>query len=135
MPAARDVHVWRVAFYGDPVGWERLLIRPGFRHCSAIGWVDTGRWLEIDANLARIETRVLDHAAYVARLVELETRGARILSVDAGDGHGLRWSPTCAGIIAGVVGVKGALRPYGLYRVLLRHAAKSRSRSLEAVSS
>src|SRR5690606_32921756 len=81
MDAAREVMRWKVAFYGDPRGWERAIIRPGFRHCSAFGWAATGVWLEIDANLYRIETRVLTHEAYVERLVELELKRAKILDV------------------------------------------------------
>lgn len=124
MAAARELPIWRVAFYGDPKGWERLVIRPGFRHCSALAWLGEGSWLELDANLSRIETRVLNHEAYVQRLVDLELRGAKIIDVEVAAGRGLRWSPTCAGVIGGVLGVKGALRPQALYRVLSRNTAK-----------
>jgi hypothetical protein len=118
--AAKEIVVWKVAFYGRPKGWERLIMRDGFRHCSALGWAASGAWLEIDANLFRIEVRLLSHDAYVARLVELELMGATVLQAEARRKSGLRWSPTCAGVIAGLLGVKGALRPEGLYRGLLR---------------
>lgn len=123
MDAVRDVVAWKVAFYGDPKGWERLLIRPGFRHCSAFGWAKAGFWIEIDANLSRIETRILTHEGYVERLVALNLKNARIIDVDVRQGEGLRWSPTCAGVIAGLLGVKGALRPHGLFRDLSRQAS------------
>jgi hypothetical protein len=121
MAAASDIAVWKVAFYGNPRGWERLVMRPGFRHCSALGYLAPGLWLEIDANLFRIETRVLTHAAYVDRLVQLELIAATTIDVEVRPKSGLRWSPTCAGVIAGLAGAKGALRPEGLYRTLMTH--------------
>jgi len=99
-------------------------MKPGFRHCSAFGWIAEGLWLEIDANLFRIETRILSHAAYVARMVELKLDSAKMLDVEVKAKSGLRWSPTCAGVIAGLLGAKGALRPHSLYRVLSADALK-----------
>lgn len=119
MDAARDIVAWKIAFYGQPKGFERFVLRPGFRHCSAFGWVTDGLWLEIDANLAAIDTRILNHAAYVARLVELELQGAVFVTAETRAMKGYRWSPTCAGVIAGLLGVGAVVRPQTLHDKLI----------------
>lgn len=117
----RDIASWTVAFYGRPRNaLERLVFAPGFRHCIAFAWIETDRWLEINPGLHRQGMRVLTGPQYIHRLTALYRIRAHVLK-DVRPSGGERRAPrvaTCAGALAHVLGVKGALRPYALYRAL-----------------
>jgi hypothetical protein len=118
----REIAYWTIAFYGKPRNaWEHLWFDPGFRHCIAFAWIESDRWLELDPRLPRMEFRILTTPQYERRLKALERVGATF--VKARGCAGYRSAPriaTCAGTIAHVLGIRGALLPQGLYRALAR---------------
>lgn len=116
----REIAHWTVAFYGCPRGLvEGLFFSPGYRHCIAFAWLDTDRWLELDPRLPRQEMRVLTGPQYSRRMRALERIGARVVkATPRGGSRHLPRIATCAGTIAHVLGVRGALRPEELYRAL-----------------
>jgi len=120
----RDIVAWRVAFYGNPRSLlERLVFKPGFRHCIAHAWIDTDRWLEIHPSFFRLEIKILTGPQYRRRLRALTRVGATIAAVEVQGGS--KRTPrvaTCAGALAHIIGVRSALRPEGLYLELRRHA-------------
>lgn len=117
----RDIIAWRVAFYGHPRNWlERLVFKPGFRHCIAFAWIDTDRWLEIQPTFFRQEIKILTGPQYRRRLQALTRVNATIAAAEVrGGGRHIPRVATCAGSLAHILGVRGALRPEGLYRALL----------------
>ena len=119
----RDIVHWSIAFYGRPRGaLERLVFKPGFRHCIAFAWLDTDRWLELDPGLFRMRMRILTGPQYTRKLTALKRLGSARVEIDVNGGRRrLPRIATCAGALAHVLGVRGALRPEGLYRALLRH--------------
>ena len=123
---ARELVFWVVAFYGRPRNWwEVLWFKPGFRHCIAFAWIDSDRWLEFNPKLPRCEVKVLTGPQYSRRLQALDRAGATTIKAMCAGGK--RHSPriaTCAGAIAHVLGVRGALLPHGLYRALADNLAR-----------
>lgn len=120
--AGRDIVSWTVAFYGCPRNaLEHLVFSPGFRHCIAFAWVDTDRWLMVDPGLQRQRMQILTGPQYTRKLKALKRVGARL--VKCSPCGGARRTPrmaTCSGTLAHILGVRGALRPEGLYRALVR---------------
>ena len=119
----RDIVHWHVWFYGNPKGWwEKLLFKPGFRHCMAFAWIETDRWLGIDPAFDRQQMRILTGPQH-EHMQRLLTR-AKASMVTCTVAGGARWAPriaTCAGSLAHVLGVRGALLPHGLYLALASH--------------
>lgn len=116
----RDIVVWNIAFYGRARNvFERVLFKPGFRHCIAFAWIDTDRWLEVQPSFFRLRVRILTGPQYSRRLIALTRAKATITpaSVRGGDLRVPRIA-TCAGALAHIIGVRGALLPHGLYRAL-----------------
>jgi hypothetical protein len=118
----RDIVHWHVAFYGRPRNvLEHLFFAPGFRHCIAFAWIDPDRWLEIDPGLFRQRMRILTEPQYVRRRQALDRIGGRIITTSvAGGSRRIPRIATCAGSLAHLLGVRGALLPHGLYRALAR---------------
>lgn len=116
----RDIIAWRVAFYGRPRNWlERLVFKPGFRHCIAHAWIDTDRWLEVHPSFFRQEIKILTGPQYRRRLQALTRVNATLAAAEVrGGGRYIPRVATCAGSLAHIIGVRGALRPEGLYRAL-----------------
>lgn len=121
----RDIVHWHVWFYGNPrCWWEKLLFKPGFRHCIAFAWIETDRWLVIDPSFDRQQMRILTGPQHEQFQRVLVRAGGSMLSFDVQGGS--RLTPrvaTCAGALAHVLGVRGALLPHGLYRALRDHPA------------
>lgn len=116
----RDIGYWQVAFYGQPRGaLERLIFRPGFRHCIAFAWIETDRWLMIDPALSRQAMQILTGPQYVRAMAVLDRAHATVVKAEAiGSSRRVPRIATCAGVIAHLLGVRGALLPHGLYRAL-----------------
>lgn len=121
----RDIATWRVAFYGRPRNWfEAMFFKPGFRHCIAYAWIDSDRWLEVQPSFFRMEMKILTGPQYTRKLVALDRVKARIVGYSVQGGRSsLPRVATCAGTIAHILGVRGALRPHSLYRALAPHRA------------
>lgn len=122
---------WYVVFYGRVHWWARPFLREGFRHCCAFGYcVALERWVWVDASLTGVSVQFMDQDALVWRLTALRRLGCVVLRGPDFDwrarGRGLRrgfWrlAPWCVAVTVGVIGVRSrALRPWGLYRDLVR---------------
>lgn len=120
--AVRSLRDWSIAFYGDaktPLG--RLIFRPGFRHVTAFAWVSSGVWAQFDPRTDRFAVQTMCEKVYTQKRRAIERSGGVIVKLNWGGGaRGYPW-PTCAGLVAHLIGLKkGALRPYPLYRHLAR---------------
>jgi hypothetical protein len=107
--------VWTLFWYGRSRGLGRLIFKDGFRHVVAFSYAGGEKWLWVDPRSDRLGLEVLGLEDHARRLRALDgLRAARVDIMGAGS-RGLAW-PTCAGEVARIVGLPGALRPEGLWR-------------------
>ena len=122
------LEVWYVAFvdYGRNLWWHRFTT-PGFRHCFAFAFdTMTGTWIVFDPTLEGFVVRPLPRSAVDSLIAEVWAREGRILRCRA-EGKAPprpRVFATCVTVIAHLLGLpRCAVRPIGLYRMLLRRGA------------
>jgi hypothetical protein len=125
---AAPLKEWFVAFvdHGANLWWHRWC-RRGFRHCFAFGYdAEAGRWLVFDPTLEGFYLRVASGEQIDALVVTVRRGGGRIVRAPV-----LLRGPvrprvfaTCVTVIGHLLGLpRCAVRPYGLYRKLLRYGA------------
>jgi hypothetical protein len=119
---------WMVAFvdYGRNLWWHRFTNR-GFRHVFAFAYdTTTGTWIVFDPTLEGFIVRPLPRSAVDAMIADLMLRDAVILKCKA-EGKSPRRPrlfATCVTVVSHLLGLPGcAVRPYGLYRMLLKRGA------------
>lgn len=120
---------WWVAFSdGDPGGWWRPFLKPGFRHCRA--WCQVIPELCVELEPARSVLAVTLHGCLPYALVKAALdAGERVVVIDTTDPDvdptklaRISRLLTCASVIAYATKVPcRALSPWQLYKGLLRH--------------
>ena len=120
---------WFVAFvdYGRNLWWHRFTKR-GFRHVFAFGYeprLDV--WIVFDPTLEGFTLRAVPGAAIDSLVAEVWARDGKILRcrVEAKAPRRPRLFATCVTVLAHLLGLPvSAVRPYGLYRMLLARGAQ-----------
>lgn len=122
---------WFVAFvdYGRNLWWHRFTTK-GFRHVFAFAFDSlTGQWIVFDPTLEGFVVRPLPRSAVDEMLTDLKLRGATILKcrAEAKAPRRPRLFATCVTVVAHLLGLptglRCAVRPIGLYRMLLARGA------------
>lgn len=119
---------WFVAFgdWGRNIWWHRFC-RPGFRHVLAFGYDARAKvWVLVDARFEALLITPIEPADLDALVAEIKTRGGTILKapVLAQGPARPRLFATCVTQVGHLLGLpRCAVRPYGLYRLLLASGA------------
>ena len=125
------VATWNVAFYGRAPWYWRWLVGNGFRHCSAFGYAAfPGVWVFVEPGLCGLRVQFADQVN-AWRRIELLVRAKAVILAGprldprarhVGPVRGIfRFAPWCVAVVVSVIGSGSrALRPFGLFRDLLR---------------
>lgn len=123
-----EVSTWFLCFdRSSPTWWVRLI--PGrYKHVRAFGFVPLmGVWVFFDVTLAgQWFVLARDGTDEFEAMVERWWRGADVMKIKRQRGPiGVaRFGLWCVPAIAGLIGVRGALRPDGLWRECIRQGGE-----------